>query len=58
VVLVAVTGGTDLKRFPKRPRVTVEFFAPAGGQPRHGEDDQALANRLLGEIRDKAPRVS
>ena len=57
VVLLAVTGGTDLKRFPKRPRVTVEFFEPAGGQPRPGEDDQDLAQRLLDEIRVKAPRV-
>lgn len=57
VVLIAVTGGTDLKRFPKRPRVTVEFFEPATGQPRPGEDDQDLAQRLLDEIRVKAPRV-
>lgn len=58
VVLVAVTGGTDLKHFPKRPRVTVEFFEPAGGQPRPGEDDQTLASRLLGEIRAKAPHTA
>lgn len=57
VVLIAVTGGTDLKKFPKRPMVTVEFFEPAGGQPRPGEDDQELAQRLLDEIRAKAPRV-
>ena len=57
VLLVAVTGGTDLKRFPKRPRVTVEFFEPAGGQPRPDEDDQELAQRLLDEIRAKAPRT-
>jgi 1-acyl-sn-glycerol-3-phosphate acyltransferase len=57
VLLVAVTGGTDLKRFPKRPRVTVEFFEPAGGQPRPDEDDQELAQRLLDEIRARAPRT-
>jgi 1-acyl-sn-glycerol-3-phosphate acyltransferase len=58
VVLVAVTGSTDVKRFPKRPRVTVEFFTPAGGPPRPDEEDQDLAQRLLDEIRARAPRVS
>ncbi len=57
VLLVAVTGGTDLKRFPKRPQVTIEFFEPEGGQPRPGEDDQELAQRLLDEIRARAPRT-
>ena len=41
----------------ERPQVTVEFFEPATGQPRPGEDDQDLAQRLLDEIRAKAPRV-
>ena len=58
VILIAVTGGTDLKRFPKRPKVVVEFFEPAGGQPRPGEDDQELSQRLLDEIRAKAPRTA
>ncbi|MBN8866316.1 MAG: 1-acyl-sn-glycerol-3-phosphate acyltransferase [Solirubrobacterales bacterium] len=57
VVLVAVRGGTELKRFPHRPRVTVEFFAPEGGQPQPDEDPQGLAQRLLDEIRAKAPRT-
>ncbi len=57
VVLVAVTGSTEVKRFPKRPSVTVEFFTPAGGPPAPGEDDQLLADRLLDEIRAKAPRT-
>lgn len=55
VVLVAVEGGTDLKRFPKRPRVKIEFFPPAGGQARPGEDPGELARRLLAEIRDRVP---
>jgi 1-acyl-sn-glycerol-3-phosphate acyltransferase len=53
VVLAAVEGGTDLKRFPRRPRVKIEFFAPAGGQARPDEDPGELAARLLGEIREK-----
>jgi 1-acyl-sn-glycerol-3-phosphate acyltransferase len=55
VVLVAVWGGTDLKRFPKRPKVGIEFFAPAEGQPRPDEDPAELAQRLLDEIREKVP---
>ena len=55
VVLVAVEGGTELKRFPKRPRVRIEFFAPAGGQPRADEDPAELAQRLMDEIRDRVP---
>lgn len=58
VVLVAVEGGTDLKRFPKRPRVRIEFFAPAGGQPRPDEDSAELAQRLLDEIRARVPVTS
>jgi 1-acyl-sn-glycerol-3-phosphate acyltransferase len=55
VVLVAVEGGTDLKRFPKRPRVKIEFFPPDGGQARPGEDPGELARRLLAEIRERVP---
>lgn len=57
VVLVAVEGGTDLKRFPKRPRVIIEFFPPAGGQPRADEDLGELSQRLLDEIRKRVPRT-
>lgn len=56
VVLVAVTGSSDVKRFPKRPRTTVEFFTPAAGPIGPEEDDQQYARRLLDEIRSKAPR--
>ena len=40
VVLCTVAGPTDYVRFPKRPRVSVELFEPAGGQPATGEDPQ------------------
>jgi 1-acyl-sn-glycerol-3-phosphate acyltransferase len=53
IVLAAVEGGTDLKRFPKRPKVSIEFFSPAGGQARPDEDPADLAQRLLDEIRQK-----
>jgi 1-acyl-sn-glycerol-3-phosphate acyltransferase len=55
VVLVAVEGGTDLKRFPRRPRVKIDFFEPAGGQARPEEDPAELAARLLDEIRERVP---
>lgn len=58
VILVAVSGATDVKRFPKRPRARVEFFTPAGGPIAPAEDDQAFADRLLDEIRARAPRVA
>ena len=55
VVCVATAGTVDILRFPRRPRITIEFFDPAGGQPRLGEDPAALSTRLLAEIREKAP---
>ena len=48
-----VQGGTDVKRFPRRPRVKIEFFQPQGGQAKPGEDPGDLARRLLAEIREK-----
>ena len=55
IVLAAVSGGTDLVRFPRRPRVVVELFAPQTGQAVPGEDHADLAGRLLGEIRERVP---
>jgi 1-acyl-sn-glycerol-3-phosphate acyltransferase len=57
VVLCAVEGTTDYVRFPKRPRISVSFFAPAAGQPRPDEDPAELAARLLEEIRALVPPV-
>ena len=58
VVCVAITGTTDIPRFPHRPRVTIRFFRPAGGGLRDGEDLAALGARLLAEIRAEAPIVA
>jgi 1-acyl-sn-glycerol-3-phosphate acyltransferase len=55
VVLCAVSGATGYVRFPRRPRVTIEFFAPAGGRPRADEEPQAIAARLLAELRARVP---
>jgi 1-acyl-sn-glycerol-3-phosphate acyltransferase len=55
IVLCAIEGCTDYVRFPKRPRVTVRFFPPAGGPPQRGEEPSAFAARLLRELRARVP---
>jgi 1-acyl-sn-glycerol-3-phosphate acyltransferase len=55
VVCAATIGTVDIFRFPKRPRITIEFFEPAGGQPGPDEKPGDLSARLLKEIRQKAP---
>jgi 1-acyl-sn-glycerol-3-phosphate acyltransferase len=55
VTCVAVSGTTDLTGFPKRPRLKVHFFDPAGGQPRPDEEPADLSARLLAEIRALSP---
>lgn len=55
IVCATVTGTVDIVRFPKRPRIRVEFFPPAGGERLEGEDAAALAVRLVAEIRERAP---
>jgi 1-acyl-sn-glycerol-3-phosphate acyltransferase len=55
VSCVAVSGTSDLTGFPRRPRIKVSFFDPAGGQPRADEDPGELSARLLAEIRAISP---
>jgi 1-acyl-sn-glycerol-3-phosphate acyltransferase len=55
IVCAAVTGTTDIPRFPKRPRLKVTFFAPSGGQMQPGEDPTDLAVRVTAELRAIAP---
>jgi 1-acyl-sn-glycerol-3-phosphate acyltransferase len=55
VTLVAIEGTADLTGFPRRPRIKVTFFDPAGGQPRPDEDPGELSARLLAEIRSLVP---
>jgi 1-acyl-sn-glycerol-3-phosphate acyltransferase len=55
LVSVTVSGTVDIVRFPKRPQIRVEFFAPAGGPVADGEDATALTVRLMAEIRERAP---
>jgi 1-acyl-sn-glycerol-3-phosphate acyltransferase len=53
VVPVAVEGGTDIPRFPKRPRLRVRFLPPDG--LRNGEAPGAFAARIVAEVRALAP---
>lgn len=55
IICARVTGTTDVVRLPRRPSVTVDFFAPAGGQGQPGESAAALMARALAELRDGAP---
>jgi 1-acyl-sn-glycerol-3-phosphate acyltransferase len=54
VVPVAVTGATDIPRFPKRPRLRVRFLPPIGGL-REGESPGDLSVRVIEDIRQLAP---
>ncbi len=55
IVLVAIEGTTDFTGFPRRPRVRIRFFEPAGGQAQPDEEPGELAVRLLAEIRELVP---
>jgi 1-acyl-sn-glycerol-3-phosphate acyltransferase len=55
VTLVAIEGTSDLTGFPRRSRIRVRFFDPAGGQPRPDEEPAELSARLLAEIRELVP---
>jgi len=57
IVLCAVTGAVDYVRFPRRPRVEVTFFEPAGARPAAGEGPGELAERLLGRLRERVAPV-
>jgi 1-acyl-sn-glycerol-3-phosphate acyltransferase len=55
LVLVAIEGTSNFTGFPRRPRVLLRFFEPAGGQARPDEDPGELSARLLAEIRELVP---
>lgn len=58
VVAAAITGAVEIARFPSRPRISVVFFEPSGGQPQAGESAIALTRRVMAEVRDRAPHVA
>jgi 1-acyl-sn-glycerol-3-phosphate acyltransferase len=58
LVLVAIEGTTGFTKFPRRPRIGVRFFEPAGGQARPDEQPGELAVRLLSEVRALVPPIA
>jgi 1-acyl-sn-glycerol-3-phosphate acyltransferase len=58
IVCCTIEGTTDIRRFPRRPRVRVTFFRPAGAGLQPGEAPGELTARLLREIRERAPLVA
>jgi 1-acyl-sn-glycerol-3-phosphate acyltransferase len=58
LTLVAIEGTADLTGFPRRPRIRIRFFEPAGGQARPDEAPADLSARLLAEIRALVPPVA
>ena len=55
IVCARVVGTTDIVRVPRRPRVRVEFFPPAGGGLQPSETAAEISERLLAQCRDGAP---
>ena len=55
IVCAAVQGTTDITAFPRRPRLRVRFFEPAGGGLLPGESPADLAARVVAELRRHAP---
>lgn len=56
VVSCTVEGTVEIPKFPtNRPRVRVGFFKPEGGGLQPGESAGDFAQRLLAEIRSRAP---
>ncbi len=55
IVCCAISGTTDIPRFPRRPRLRVTFFPPAAGGLGEGETPAELGARVLAELRGRAP---
>jgi 1-acyl-sn-glycerol-3-phosphate acyltransferase len=58
IVCCTVTGTVDIARFPRRPRIRIDFFRSAGARAVAGEAPSELPARLLAEIRGRAPMVA
>jgi 1-acyl-sn-glycerol-3-phosphate acyltransferase len=56
VLGVSVTGAVDVVRFPKRPRIRVDFFDPGEGP--NGESAIGLTKRVMVEVRRRAPAAT
>jgi 1-acyl-sn-glycerol-3-phosphate acyltransferase len=57
VCCVSAVGVVDIVRFPRRPRIRVEFFLPSDGQAAPGESAIKLTRRVMADVRNRAPYV-
>jgi 1-acyl-sn-glycerol-3-phosphate acyltransferase len=58
IVCATVEGTVDIPKFPSdRPHVRVTFFAAPGGGLQPGESHSDLGQRLVDELRARAPRT-
>lgn len=56
IVCAAISGTTDITAFPRRPRLRVSFFPPAGGgSSGPGESPADLSVRIVAELRERSP---
>jgi 1-acyl-sn-glycerol-3-phosphate acyltransferase len=55
VLCCSIKGTTDIPRFPKRPKVRIRIFRPAGGGLQPDESPSEFVVRLMQEIRAGAP---
>jgi 1-acyl-sn-glycerol-3-phosphate acyltransferase len=58
IVASTITGTVDVPRFPKRPRIRIDFFRPENVDVVAGEAPAELPTRLLAQIRSRAPVVA
>jgi 1-acyl-sn-glycerol-3-phosphate acyltransferase len=58
VVAGRILGSVDIVRFPRRPRLRVEFFPPSGGPAQPGESAAGFTKRVMAEVRAGAPPVA
>jgi 1-acyl-sn-glycerol-3-phosphate acyltransferase len=58
IVSCTVQETVDIPKFPaQRPHVRVDFFPPARGGLQPGESHTAFGQRLVDELRERAPRT-
>lgn len=57
VCCAAAVGVVDIVRFPRRPRIRVEFFLPSASE-KDAESAIKLTRRVMADIRSRAPYAS
>ena len=55
IICVSLSGAVDIVRFPRRPRIRVEFFQPPPVPPDTEDNAVRLTRRAMAEVRHHAP---